>query len=83
MTLLLLLERFWALNAYIFSMTPRNFFHWDNICILIGLGIVKHGFLAWKNMPWICVIVIVPVGQVLPWPVVYLNRWVKLKGNSI
>jgi hypothetical protein len=81
MNLSILAACLWAAVATIIAMLPSRDHHWRAAYVLIALGIPILGWVTYQNGPWVGLLVMAAGGSILRWPLIYLWRWVKAKGQ--
>lgn len=82
MTLSLILCLVWLVTANVIAMFPSRDHHWRAAYVLIALGIPLVGWLTYETGPVWGLIMLAAGVSVLRWPVVYLWRWIKSRGQQ-
>ncbi len=81
MTLSLILSFVWLVAANVLAMLPSRDNHWARAYVLIALGVPLLGWVTVQNGPWVALVLLAAGASVLRWPVIYLMRWLRGRGN--
>lgn len=82
MTLSLTLCLVWLVIANVIAMFPSRDHHWRAAYVLIALGIPLVGWVTYETGPIWGLVMLAAGMSVLRWPVVYLWRWIKRRGQQ-
>lgn len=82
MTLPLSAACLWLIAANLIAMLPSRDHHWRAAYALIALGIPLLGWLTWESGPFWGMAFLAAGASLLRWPLVYLWRWVKRRGQE-
>ena len=82
MTLPLSAACLWLIAANLIAMLPSRDHHWRAAYALIALGIPLLGWLTWESGPFWGMAFLAAGASLLRWPLVYLWRWIKRRGQE-
>ncbi|MCB6176553.1 DUF2484 family protein [Rhodobacter sp. Har01] len=82
MTAPLALACLWLIAANGIAMLPSRDHHWRAAYVLIALGIPLLGWLTWKAGPLWALLFLAAGASLLRWPLVYLWRWARRRGEG-
>lgn len=82
MSVALLLGFVWLIAANVIAMFPSRDQHWRAAYVLIALGIPLIGWVTYETGPVWGLVMLAAGVSVLRWPVIYLWRWIKRRGQQ-
>ena len=81
MTLPLTLALLWLVTANVLAMIPSRDHHWTRAYVLIAVGIPLLGWVCAANGPLVALLLLAAGASVLRWPLIYLGRWLRRRGQ--
>lgn len=72
----------WLVAANVIAMLPSRDHHWRAAYVLIAVGIPLVGWVTYQSGPIWGLIILAAGASVLRWPLIYLWRWLRSRGQA-